>query len=721
MAQKINLGLRRGLPVIYQTEAAECGLACLAMISGYHGHHADLPELRKHAGMSIKGSRLTDLVRIAERLHLSSRAVRLEMDELSLLATPCIVHWDMNHFVVLREVRGNSVVIHDPAIGMRKLDLATFSRHFTGIALELTPTPGFEKQSAAPTMKLSAALGRVVGLGRMMSIIFVLALAIELLGISIPFYIQTVVDNALLSGDQGLLTMLALGFSVIVLTRVVIGLMRGWTIMAMAASLKVQGRANLFSHLVRLPTQYFESRHLADVMSRFGSLTAIQNALTQDLIEGVLDGLFTVITLVIMFVISPLLTLVVVVGALIYALVRVLLYRPLRAASMEQIIWEARQDSHFLETLRGIRTIKLLNGQSKRRTRWMNLMVETVNRELTAQKLGLAFRTANQMLAGLLTILVIWLGARMVLDGAFTVGMLLAFIAYKTQFQNRISALTDLLIDLRMLRLHGERLADIVNTEPEPDHEVSADPVSFTPSIQLHDLRFRYSPQDPWVIDGVSLDIEAGESVAIVGPSGCGKTTLLKILASLLDPVEGRILVGGEPLSHLGLGNYRRAIGVVLQDDQLLAGTITENISFFSGNPDRRRVEKCARIAAVHEDIVTMPMAYESLIGDMGTSLSGGQKQRILLARALYRRPRILLLDEATSHLDVDRERQVNEALRRSSMTRIIVAHRPETIRSADRVITMGDGRILSDRRLRGVVQAVADGGSLRRLPNAKS
>ncbi|MGH1358890.1 MAG: peptidase domain-containing ABC transporter [Burkholderiaceae bacterium] len=719
MTQKINLGLRRGLPVIYQTEAAECGLACLAMISGFHGRYADLPELRKHAGMSIKGSRLTDLVRIAERLHMSSRAVRLEMDELSQLATPCILHWDMNHFVVLREVTRTAVVIHDPAMGMRKLDHATFSRHFTGVALELTPTPGFEKQAAAPSMKLSAALGRVVGLGRLMSVVFVLALAIELLGISIPFYLQTVVDNALLSGDQGLLTMLALGFSVIILTQVVIGLMRGWTIMAMAASLKVQGRANLFSHLLRLPTQYFESRHLADIMSRFGSLNEIQSALTQDLIEGVLDGLFTIITLVIMFYISPLLAIVVVIGAALYALMRVALYGPLRAASMEGIIWEARQDSHFLETLRGIRTIKLLNGQGKRRTRWMNLMVETVNRELTAQKLGLAFKTANQLLSGLLTILVIWLGAKMVLEGAFTVGMLLAFAAYKTQFQNRISALTDLLIDLRMLRLHGERLADIVNTDPEPNHEVAPIAVEFAPSVALRDLRFRYSQQDPWVLDGVTLDIEAGESVAIVGPSGCGKTTLLKILASLLDPTEGKMLVGGEPVAHLGLGNYRRAIGVVLQDDQLLAGSITENISFFSASPDRRRVEKCARIAAVHDDISMMPMAYESLIGDMGTSLSGGQKQRLLLARALYRRPRILLLDEATSHLDVDRERHVNDALKRSSMTRIIVAHRPETIRSADRVITMGEGRIVSDRRLREPAQSVIAAESVRRLPNA--
>lgn len=695
--EHVNFGFGRKLPMLFQTEASECGLACLAMVVGYHGFHADLVELRSRFGVSTKGARLSDLIAIGNGLGLASRAVRVDIGELGLLRLPCVVHWDMNHFVVLRSTSSGSVTIHDPAVGVRRMRLGEFARHFTGIALELTTAPGFETRARQPAMKLTDALGRVAGLRSSMMLIFVMALAIELLGITIPFYLQLTIDQALLSADRTLLTTLALGFSLVIITQVAIRAMRGWALMVMATSLKLQGRTNLFTHLQRLPARFFESRHLADVMSRFDSLGHIQSALTSDLIEGVLDGLFTILTLIIMWLISPTLTAFVVAGAGIYAAMRLLLYRRLREASLEGILWAAKRDSHFLETLRGIRTIKLMNGQDRRRSRWLNLMVETVNRQLTVQKLRLILRTGNSLVLGLLTVVVVWLAAGKVLDNQFSVGMLVAFVAYKSQFLNRISALIDLLIDLRMLRLHGERLADIALAEPEATDTMPASRVRIHPSVELKEVRFRYSEHDPWVLDGVNLSITAGESVAIVGPSGCGKTTLLKIIASLIEPTDGEMLIGNEPLSHLGLSNYRRNIGVVLQDDQLLAGSIAENISFFSASSNRSRIEKCAHAAGVHEDIVKMAMGYESLIGDMGTSLSGGQKQRVLLARALYRSPRILLLDEATSHLDLERERHVNAALRSLKITRIIVAHRPETIQSADRVITLLGGRVDHD------------------------
>jgi len=292
-----------------------------------------------------------------------------------------------------------------------------------------------------------------------------------------------------------------------------------------------------------------------------------------------------------------------------------------------------------------------------------------------------------------------WHGAGRILEGAFTVGMLLAFLSYQAQFIGRTTALIDRLIDLRMLRLHGERLSDIVLSAPEPE-SVVADPPRVEPSIEVRDLKFRYSESDPWILDGISFCIEAGESVAIVGASGGGKTTLMKILASLLQPTSGEILVGGEPITRIGTRAYREMLGVVMQEDQLFAGSIVDNICFFAPRPDRARIERCAQRAAIHADIVAMPMGYESLIGDMGTSLSGGQKQRVLLARALYRRPRILMLDEATSHLDVELERAVNAAVRRVGATRIIIAHRPETVRSADRILVLEGGRLVRDERI---------------------
>jgi ATP-binding cassette subfamily B protein RaxB len=349
-----------------------------------------------------------------------------------------------------------------------------------------------------------------------------------------------------------------------------------------------------------------------------------------------------------------------------------------------------------------MKTIKLFNAQDSRRAHWLNLLVQTVNRQITAQKLSLAFRASNTLLVGVVTILVVWLGARRVLENTFSVGMLLAFISYKDQFLSRVTALIDKALDLRLLRLHAERLADIALTEPEPRVAVKDDQAERTPArIEVRDLHFQYGANEPWILDGLNFSIEAGESVAIVGPSGCGKTTLLRILSSLREPTSGEVFINGRPLTRAGMESYRSMIGVVMQDDQLFAGSIADNISFFAENPSPKRIRECAQQAAIHDDIAGMPMGYHTLIGDMGTVLSGGQKQRVLIARALYNEPAILLLDEATSHLDIAREKAVNAAIRSTSMTRIIVAHRRETILSADRVIVLDKGQIIDDLRTR--------------------
>jgi ATP-binding cassette, subfamily B, bacterial CvaB/MchF/RaxB len=304
----------------------------------------------------------------------------------------------------------------------------------------------------------------------------------------------------------------------------------------------------------------------------------------------------------------------------------------------------------------------------------------------------------HRLLFGLERVAVIWLGALLVLDRQFTVGMLFAFFAYKETFALRVSGLIDKVAELKMLKLQGERLADIVLTAPEadtaPDHEGR-----LAASIELRNVSFRYADGEPEVLRGVSLKIDPGESVAVVGPSGCGKTTLIKLMLGVHAPTGGEVLVGGRPLRHLGLRAWRDRVGAVMQDDALFSGSITDNISFFSPQPDRAWVEQCARVAAVHDDIMSLPMGYNTLIGDLGSALSGGQRQRLLLARALYKRPQVLLLDEATSALDVDRERTINHAVRQLALTRVIVAHRPETIASATRVIALHEGRVAQDLR----------------------
>ncbi|WP_211242018.1 peptidase domain-containing ABC transporter [Roseivivax halodurans] len=715
----LQFGWGRRLPVTLQAEAAECGLACLSMIAGFHGQHSDPGALRRRHGFSLKGATLKDVIAVADRIGLASRPVRLEVDELRLLRLPCILHWDLSHFIVLKAVRRGGVTIHDPAEGVRRLSMADLSRHFSGVALELTPTGGFEPAAAPPRIRIRALLGRITGMRRSLAQLLLLAFALEIFALLAPLFLGLTVDQAIVSADRGLLLTLAIAFGLLLLLQTAIGVLRSWMLITLGASLKVQARTNLFSHLIALPATYFETRHVADVMSRFDSQDTILQTLTTDLVVAILDGLMCVVTLIVMFVLAPTLATVALVGAALYALLRWSFYMPLRQASAEAIIWAARRDSHFLETMRGVKTIKLFNGQQDRRAHWLNLLVETTNRQLITQRLNLVFRTANGLLLGFLGILVVYLAARMIFQNVFSVGLLIAFIAYKDLFVRRVSGLIDTFVELRMLSLHAERLADIALTAPEPAGDPRPAAARQTPiGIEVRDVSFRYGPNDPLVLDGLDFRIAPGESVAFAGPSGCGKTTLLKLIAGLLEPTSGTILVDGEPLARLDPQTWRARIGVVMQDDSLFAGSIADNIAFFASGADPARIEDCARHAAVHDDIAAMPMGYGTLIGDMGTVLSGGQKQRILLARALYRAPGLLLLDEATSHLDMAREREVNDSLKKLSPTRIVVAHRPETIMASERVITFRKGKIASDERREGVMDEHT--GQDHRLPGGR-
>ncbi len=698
--QHLSFGLRRKLPLILQTEATECGLACLAMVAGYHGFRTDLASMRRLFLVSIKGTTLGHLLQMATALNMATRPVKLELEDLPQLRMPCILHWNFNHFVVLKAVNGNVVTIHDPAYGLRKLTLDEVSKQFTGVALELWPNTSFRQASFKQHIKLRELMGHVTGLFRSFGQILLLAVALEVFALVSPFFLQWVIDNVIVSADRDLLTTLAIGFGLLMLMQQGVGTLRSWVIMHMSTTLNVQWRANVFTHLVRLPVEYFEKRHLGDVVSRFGSIDIIQKTLTTTFVEGILDGIMTLVTLVMMFLYSPALAWIAVGAMALYAIGRWAWYRPLRNATEEQIVHAAKQQSHFLETIRGVRSIKLFQRQDERRSTWLTLLVDQINADLRNQKLQILYRLLNGVLFGLERVLIIWLGAKLVLDGNFTVGILMAFSAYKDQFDSRVSALIDKLVEVKMLQLQGERLADIVLAEPEdtqPKHFGSHSDAPLEASLEVSSLRYRYADQEPWVLDGVNIRIAAGESVAIVGPSGCGKSTLINAMLGIRKPNEGDVLIGGVSIDQVGIDALRGMVGTVMQDDVLFAGSIADNICFFDHQTDFAWVEECARMAAVHDEIMATPMGYNTLIGDMGTALSGGQKQRILLARALYKRPKILFLDEATSHLDVARESLVNQAIKNLSITRIIVAHRPETIATADRVIVLANGKVAED------------------------
>jgi len=693
----LNLGFGRKVPLVLQTEAAECGLACLSMLLGYHRKPFEMTDLRAQFGSSLKGVTLKDIVSVASRLGLDTRPLRLELEELGQLKTPCILHWDMSHFVVLIAVHAKGITIHDPAVGRRRLGLEEISKSFTGVALEVSPNTNFTKYEAPPRIKITQLFGAFVGVGRTFIYLLGLAVIIEILALISPLFMSLVVDEAIVSADRSLLTVLALGFGMLLVMQVGISLLRGWSLMGLHATIQIQSQQNLFSHLLNLPVSFFEARHLGDILSRFGSQDTILNAVTEDFIEIILDGMMAAFTMIVMFFIAPQLALIALFGVVFYGMLRVLTYTPLRQAEMEAIIWDAKSESHMLETLRGIRAIKLNNAQTLRRIQWVNLTVETINRSLQEEKIGLVISSLNSLIFGLLGILTIWLGAQTILDGSLSVGMLLAYLSYAGVFSDRVSALIDTIINLWILRLHGQRLADIALTPPE---KVNHRPLirhtgkSAAMTLELRNVSFRYSKNDPLVLDNLSLKIRAGEWVAIYGPSGSGKSTLMKLVSGLLQPSSGDILVNGQHMDEFGVENFRNRIGVVLQEDQLFSGSLADNIAFFSEKPDEALIKASARLASIHDDIMTLPMRYNTLIGDMGTVLSGGQKQRVLMARALYKIPGMLLLDEATSHLDVKNEQNINASLAQLPMTRIVIAHRPETINAAQRQIRLVNGQI---------------------------
>lgn len=684
------------MKLILQTESSECGLACLAMILNHFHHPVELSELRRRFLTSSRGITLPQLIRHANTLELSARAVRVELDELTQLALPCILHWNLNHFVVLKSIKRNrkefTLVVLDPSIGENKITSTVASKHFTGIALELSPSLRFEKTTKIPRLSIKTLIGPISGLTPAIIQIIALSFALEIFAIVSPLFNQFVIDEVIVTGDRELLKVIIIGFSLILITQNVISFARSWILMRWSMSIALQWSTRVLSHLLRLPVSYFEKRHLGDILSRFGSIAAIQDTLTGLFIESLLDGLMTILALSMMILYSGILTCIVVSAVALYALLRWVFYRPFREASRERLVLAAKENSHFLESMRAVVPLKLFGRESDRLARWQNLKIDVQNRDVRTQKLAILFKTGQTSIFGIQNLATFYVGANLIMGNVLTIGMLMAFSSYAATFLSRISSLVDLVIGLNMLKLHSDRLSDIVLEDDEKPDGRNIELSKICPNIFLSNIKFRYADGEPWILNGINLSIPAGQSVAIVGPSGCGKTTLCKILLGLLSPTEGQVLIDGVPIAQLGLQAYRRLVGTVMQDDALLAGSIFENISFFDTEASLEHVVHCATLAAIAEEINAMPMGFQTLVGDMGSSLSGGQKQRLLLARALYKNPVILALDEATSHLDVENEVKVNETLSKMKLTRVIVAHRPETIRSAGRVVRLSAG-----------------------------
>ncbi|EAC1359571.1 peptidase domain-containing ABC transporter [Escherichia coli] len=686
----LDLRWQRRVPVIHQTETAECGLACLAMICGHFGKNIDLIYLRRKFNLSARGATLAGINGIAEQLGMATRALSLELDELRVLKTPCILHWDFSHFVVLVSVKRNRYVLHDPARGIRYISREEMSRYFTGVALEVWPGSEFQSETLQTRISLRSLINSIYGIKRTLAKIFCLSVVIEAINLLMPVGTQLVMDHAIPAGDRGLLTLISAALMFFILLKAATSTLRAWSSLVMSTLINVQWQSGLFDHLLRLPLAFFKRRKLGDIQSRFDSLDTLRATFTTSVIGFIMDSIMVVGVCVMMLLYGGYLTWIVLCFTTIYIFIRLVTYGNYRQISEECLVREARAASYFMETLYGIATVKIQGMVGIRGAHWLNMKIDAINSGIKLTRMDLLFGGINTFVTACDQIVILWLGAGLVIDNQMTIGMFVAFSSFRGQFSERVASLTSFLLQLRIMSLHNERIADIALHEKEekkPEIEIVADmgPIS----LETNGLSYRYDSQSAPIFSALSLSVAPGESVAITGASGAGKTTLMKVLCGLFEPDSGRVLINGIDIRQIGINNYHRMIACVMQDDRLFSGSIRENICGFAEEMDEEWMVECARASHIHDVIMNMPMGYETLIGELGEGLSGGQKQRIFIARALYRKPGILFMDEATSALDSESEHFVNVAIKNMNITRVIIAHRETTLRTVDRVISI--------------------------------
>ena len=698
---------RHDVPYLAQSEGSECALACLAMVGWFHGYKVGVTGLRQRHAISLKGATLKQVIQIAESIGLTARPIRCEIDELRNISLPAILHWDLNHYVVLVRItdgrKGTRYHVHDPAKGKQVIAAEDFSRHFTGVLLEVAKSHSFRPKFERNNITIGQLWTSIRGFWSSVRQLAALSIILQTVVIINPFFLQVAIDTVFPSFDGDLLLVLAVGFAGIALIDFLAGWLRSIIINNLNNSLSYQVIANLFNHLVHLPLSWFEKRHVGDIVSRFGSTQPISTLLSQGMISGVIDGVMAILTMAIMLFYSWKLALIPVVAGSIFASLRFGFIQVVRLRNIDAISTTARENSAFIETVRGIAGIKAFGQESNRQRIWQDRKAEAINAQIRLGKVNAHFDALGQFVLGIEKVVFVFVAIKMAMASAITLGIIFAFISYRQHFLDAIIRFVSQVINFKLIHLHLARISDVVLSPPENSGaDGTLDAVDFSNGLLVNDVRFKYGANEPEVLKGVSLKVNPGEMLALVGPSGGGKTTLLKVMMGLLEPSWGQVQVGHRMVTGSGVRSYRRRVGSVAQDDVLYAGSLAENIAFFDPELDMERVKEVAAMACVHEEIARMPLQYDTLVGDMGSALSGGQKQRVLLARALYARPDILFLDEATAHLDPDMETKVLESLEALKIMRVVIAHRSRAISSADRIFHVVDGRVVLQRGLVG-------------------
>jgi ATP-binding cassette subfamily B protein RaxB len=610
------------------------------------------------------------------------------LSEVPELQLPAVLHWRMNHFVVLVGTRRRSFLIHDPAAGKRTVDLAEFDESFTGVALEVVSAGDFVGHKDRRPKTISDVIGSFSHYYRYLALVLFLLLVSQALALVPSIATQLVIDEVVLGQDRDWLYRALVGMAIVMLAATLLDGLRGWISLYAGTRMTADATVRLLDHLFSLPTAFIQHRHLGDLMSKLESLSPIRLAVTEHGVSAMAQAVVLLTTLIIMFLYSPWLTAVSIVGLSATLILTVALLPRSRRLNQQALVYHAAQNSSLVESLRAYETMQGLGLADVRRQHWQRSFLRATRAHVAQGRLAIFRAAASGIVSTGEQVAFLVIGVAGVLDNQLTLGVLFAFVVLRGRFGAAAIALTDLLQRFLLLRVHTERLSDITQATPIPASRPGAISARLGGSLTASNVRFAYGREHP-VIKNFNCHIAAGANVVITGPSGCGKTTLLKILAGQLPADTGQILVDGIEMPLWNRQNLSEQCAIVLQNDSLFQGTMAENIAAFSPVVNLARVREAAIRAEIWADIMSLPMQTETLIGDSGAGLSGGQVQRLALARALYRQPRILFLDEATSHLDVETERRVLRNIAGLDITVVSVAHRPDAIALAGQVITL--------------------------------
>lgn len=687
------------LPIVYQSEVSTCGLACLSMIASYYGHQISVAELKRIYNLSLKGLKLNDIMGLAHKINLSCRAIKCEPEQLKHLKVPAMLHWDMDHFVVLKRVTRKYVELHDPAVGFVKLNYSELSDHFTGVAVEISPEAAFEtRRSKDKPLGLIEFARRSQGiLGKLASVIWLTGF-LELFAIFTPLFLKLVIDHGIQNYDPSFIQVMSTGLIFVAVLHALTTYFRDQSSMRFGSAFNHQVMRSIFSHMLKLPYSYFESRQVGELVDRVQVTANIRQVVNNNIAGSIFDGILALISLSLIFYASSVIGLVCSVVFLFHLSINLGLINRIRVALTELHMAKSKENGFLIESIQAILSIKIFAKESQRENVWNNYYAEYVNKEekLTSLK---NIKSASQVfLMAIESAIILLIAGSMIAEGLLSLGTFFAIFMFKAHFTIKSTAFIDKLMEIRMMRVYLNRIADIITSPVESDELIKLEELQSCKNIKGHltfsGVSFQYAPNTPWLVNKANLDIKAGEFVAIMGVSGIGKTTLLKMLLRLIEPQEGQVLLDGKNILNFPVQEYRTMFGAVLQDSSMLSGSILEIISFHDTNPDIDKIVSCAKLAGIDQEIEAMPMRYDTRVGDISESLSSGQKQRMLLARALYQEPKILLIDEATANLDRENEEKILEHICNLSITRICVTHKPETAAKADRIINLEAGKL---------------------------